>query len=96
MKTLIYSHFIILILLTIACKSKSLTKATTQPNIILIFIDDWAWNGTPVRMDDTMPNSMMPLLQMPNLEKLAAQGMKFRNAYSGAPQCSPSRVTLQT
>jgi len=33
---------------------------------------------------------------MPNLEKLASEGMKFRNAYSGAPQCSPSRVCLQT
>jgi arylsulfatase A-like enzyme len=33
---------------------------------------------------------------MPNLEQLARDGMKFRNAYSGAPQCSPSRVCLQT
>ncbi|KKK69602.1 hypothetical protein LCGC14_2932390, partial [marine sediment metagenome] len=37
-----------------------------------------------------------PVLQMPNVEKLASQGMKFRNAYPGAPQCSPSRVCLQT
>lgn len=74
----------------------SATWAQKKPNIVLIFIDDWAWNGTPVHMDDAMPNSMMPLLQMPNLEKLASQGMKFRNAYSSAPQCSPSRVALQT
>ena len=25
---------------------------TTKPNIVLLFIDDWAWNGTPVAMDD--------------------------------------------
>jgi len=67
-----------------------------KPNIVLLFIDDWAWTGTPVRMDATMPNSQMPLLKMPNLEKLAEQGMRFRNAYSGAPQCAPSRVALQT
>ncbi len=67
-----------------------------KPNIVLLFIDDWAWNGSPVPMDDAMPNSKMPVAQMPNLEKLARQGMKFRNAYSGAPQCSPSRVCLQT
>ena len=70
--------------------------AATKPNIVMLFIDDWAWNGTPVPMDDSMPNSKMPVAQMPNLEKLARQGMKFRNAYSGAPQCSPSRVCLQT
>jgi len=70
--------------------------AATKPNIVMIFIDDWAWNGSPVRMDDSMANSRMPVLQMPNLEKLARDGMKFRNAYAGAPQCSPSRVCLQT
>jgi len=67
-----------------------------QANIVLIFIDDWAWNGTPVPMDEQMPNSQMPVLNMPRLEMLAGQGMKFRNAYPGAPQCSPSRVCLQT
>ena len=71
-------------------------RAQDKPNIVLLLIDDWAWTGTSVRMDDNMPNSQMPLLQMPNLEKLAEQGMKFRNAYSAAPQCSPSRVALQT
>jgi len=70
--------------------------AKSKPNVILIFVDDWAWNGTAIRMDDEMANSKMPVLKMPNLEKLASEGMKFRNAYSGAPQCSPSRVALQT
>ena len=67
-----------------------------QPNIVMLFIDDWAWNGSPVPMDNSMPNSSMPLLEMPNLMKMAADGMKFRNAYAGAPQCAPSRVCLQT
>ena len=66
-----------------------------RPNIVLFFIDDWAWNGSPVPMDDDMPNSRMPVLQMPHVEQLAREGMKFRNAYA-SPQCSPSRVCLQT
>ncbi|QTN32079.1 sulfatase-like hydrolase/transferase [Akkermansiaceae bacterium] len=66
-----------------------------KPNIVLLYIDDWAWNGTPVQMDDGMPNSRMPILRMPNVEKLAREGMKFRNAY-GSPQCSPGRVCVQT
>ncbi len=66
-----------------------------KPNIILFYIDDWAWNGTPVAMDDSMENSRMPALEMPHLEKLAAQGMRFRNAY-GSPQCSPARACIQT
>ena len=66
-----------------------------KPNIVLLYIDDWAWNGTPVAMDDSMENSRMPVLQMPSLESLASQGMRFRNAY-GSPQCSPARVSVQT
>jgi arylsulfatase A-like enzyme len=46
-------------------------------------------------MNDSMPNSRMPVLQMPNVERLAREGMKFTNAYA-SPQCSPSRVCLQT
>ncbi len=72
------------------------TAAEKQPpNIVLLFIDDWAWNGSPVPMDDAMANSRMPVLQMPNVERLAREGMKFRNAYA-SPQCSPSRVCVQT
>ena len=73
----------------------SFTTAREKPNIVMLFIDDWAWNGTPVTMDDAMPNSKMPVVKMPNVEKLAREGMKFRNAYA-SPQCSPSRVCLQT
>jgi len=66
-----------------------------RPNIVLLFIDDWAWNGTPVPMADGVDNSRMPVLQMPNVERLARQGMKCTNAYA-SPQCSPSRVCVQT
>ena len=69
--------------------------AQEKPNIVLFYIDDWAWNGSPVLMDDSMPNSHMPVLNMPNVERLAKEGMKFRNAY-GSPQCSPGRACIQT
>lgn len=66
-----------------------------KPNIVLFYIDDWAWNGSPVPMNDDMKNSFMPILQMPNVDKLAQSGMKFTNAY-GSPQCSPARACIQT
>ena len=72
------------------------TAKSERPNIVLLLIDDWAWYGSSIPMDEGMSNSRMPIIQMPNLEQLASQGMKFRNAYSGAPQCAPSRVCIQT
>lgn len=69
--------------------------ADDKPNIILLYIDDWARNGSPVAMIDDVANAKMPVLQMPNAERLARQGMRFSNAYA-SPQCSPSRVCVQT
>lgn len=79
----------------IFCGSPDAVEATEKPNIVLFFIDDWAWNGTPVPMADGVENSRMPVLQMPNVERLAREGMKFTCAYA-SPQCSPSRVCIQT
>lgn len=69
--------------------------AAEKPNIVLLFIDDWAWNESPVAMNDAIPNSRMPVLQMPHIERLACEGTKFTSAYT-SPQCSPSRVCVQT
>ncbi len=87
-------RYLIACLLVVGAVANALT-AREKPNIVLLYIDDWAWNGSPVAMDDSMENSRMPELHMPNVEKLARQGMKFRNAY-GSPQCSPARVCVQT
>ncbi|TWU18697.1 hypothetical protein Poly21_08630 [Allorhodopirellula heiligendammensis] len=54
--------------------------AAEKPNIVLLHIDAWAWNGSRIAMDDSMPNSRTPVLQMPNVERLAREGMKFTNA----------------
>lgn len=96
MKLRILVVFFTVVLMSSSVSAREPKESNSKPNIVLIFVDDWAWCGTPIFMDETMPNSKMPLLQMPNLDKMASQGMKFRNAYSGAPQCSPSRVALQT
>ncbi|MEM0964923.1 MAG: sulfatase-like hydrolase/transferase [Verrucomicrobiota bacterium] len=66
------------------------------PNIVMIYIDDWAWNGSSVAMDERMANSHFPnIIEMPNLDAMAANGMVFRNAY-GSPQCTPARAAIQT
>ena len=86
---------VLLLLATMLSGGVAIANDVTKPNVVLLFIDDWAWNGSPVAMDDSMPNSHMPILQMPNIERLAREGMKFTNAYA-SPQCSPSRVCVQT
>ena len=70
-------------------------EKTNPPNFIFILADDQGWNGTSVRMNDTIPYSASDFYETPNLEKLAKKGMKFSNAYGSAPVCAPSRYSIQ-
>ncbi|MFM9198140.1 MAG: sulfatase-like hydrolase/transferase [Planctomycetia bacterium] len=58
--------------------------------------DDQGWNGLSVEMASDVPGSRSEIYQTPNLEQLAAQGMRFSNAYAPAPVCSPTRISIQT
>jgi len=85
------------LILAFACLAFAATlKAADRPNIVFILIDDMPWFGTPVRMDADMPASAMAFRHMPNVEKLAAQGMTFRNARAAAGMCAPARCSIQT
>ncbi|MEM6330567.1 MAG: sulfatase-like hydrolase/transferase [Planctomycetota bacterium] len=75
---------------------QAVSSPAGPPNIILIFVDDQSWNGTSVRMDPDDPRSASDFYQTPNLERLAAEGMVFSNAYSAAGVCSPTRAALAT
>ena len=72
------------------------SPAATAQNIVLILSDDQSWTGTSVQMDARVANSMSDLYRTPSLERLAAEGMTFSNAYSPAPNCSPTRMSIQT
>ena len=66
-----------------------------RPNIIFMLSDDQGWNGLSVAMHPDVPGSKGELFHTPNLEKFAAQGMRFSAAYAPAPVCSPTRISLQ-
>jgi arylsulfatase A-like enzyme len=72
------------------------TLPVVRPNIILILSDDQDWNGLSVRMHPDIAESRSDYFETPNLEKFAAQGMRFSNGYAPAPVCSPTRISLQT
>ena len=59
-----------------------------KPNIVVIFIDDMGF-ADPSCFGN-------PLVKTPNIDKLAAQGIKLTNFYVNSPICSASRVALTT
>jgi len=58
--------------------------------------DDQGWTGTSVLMDKNDPRSRSDFYQTPALERLAEQGMRFSQAYSPHPNCSSTRMSIQT
>ncbi|WP_345319322.1 sulfatase-like hydrolase/transferase [Novipirellula rosea] len=83
-----------LLLSSLVCAASS--AAAERPNIVFMMSDDQAWNGLSVPMHPDLEWSKSSIVDTPNLEKLAAQGMRFSAAYAPASVCSPTRISLQT
>ncbi len=71
------------------------SQEQSAPNIVFILADDQGWNALSTRMDPNDPGSGSTYYQTPHLAKLASQGMRFSQAYSPAPTCSPTRHSIQ-
>jgi uncharacterized sulfatase len=61
-------------------------KKAKKPNIVFILIDDMGWSDVGCygnKFNET-----------PNIDRLAAQGMRFTDAYAACPVCSPTRASI--
>src|SRR5258708_2043671 len=56
------------------------------PNLIIILMDDLGWADVGCYGST--------FYETPNTDKLAAQGMRFTNAYAAGPVCSPTRASI--
>ncbi|HSH93385.1 MAG TPA: sulfatase-like hydrolase/transferase [Roseimicrobium sp.] len=72
----------------------SADAAQSAPNFVFLLIDDQGWNGTPVAMIPGKDFSRTSAFRMPNVERMAAQGMTFSQAYAGHPKCECSRASI--
>ncbi|WP_430811075.1 MULTISPECIES: sulfatase [unclassified Carboxylicivirga] len=86
--------FILIALLLSACSSKKANLVAKKPNIIMFLVDDMGWQDTSVPFW-TEKTPLNEKYHTPNMEKLAANGMKFTQAYACAV-CSPTRVSLMS
>lgn len=55
------------------------------PNIIFILIDDLRWDEIDY-----------PFVKVPNIQRVAREGVRFNNAFVTTPLCSPSRASFLT
>ena len=91
-----------ILLLYFSCNSVEFSKEKekqtnpTPPNFILILADDQGWNGTSVKMMHNEPGSKSDYFETPNLEVLAENGIRFSDAYAGAPVCARQGIVFSS
>jgi len=68
----------------------SQTALSATPNIVVIYADDLGYG------DVQCYNPDRGKIPTPQIDRLAAQGMRFTDAHSSSGVCSPSRYTLLT
>ena len=64
-----------------------------RPNIVFLFADDWGRYANCYAALDSHP-TINPLLKTPNIDRVAREGVMFRNAFVTAPSCTPCRSSL--
>lgn len=84
-KTLLLSTLAVVMLLA-SCSQQE--KETKKPNIIYILADDLGYGELGCYGQE--------LIETPNIDALAKNGIKFTDHYAGAPVCAPSRCVLLT
>jgi arylsulfatase A-like enzyme len=89
-KTNLPVKIIVLVVLLLLARLSVLYAAepATRLNIVILLADQWRASATGYAGD--------PNVKTPALDRLAADGISFRNAVSACPVCTPYRATLMT
>ncbi|HAS83685.1 MAG TPA: hypothetical protein DCS43_13690, partial [Verrucomicrobia bacterium] len=72
----------------VLCLADDGTIAAERLNVVLIVCDDLGWRDTAVYGST--------FYETPNIDALAASGMRFTDACSANPLCSPTRASILT
>lgn len=65
-----------------------------RPNVLVILTDDMRWDALGVVQQEQGGQAMFPWFKTPHLDRLAAEGCRFANAFVTTSLCSPSRASL--
>jgi arylsulfatase A-like enzyme len=70
-----------------------LADPAQRPNILFAFADDWGRYASAYGKADG-PGSINDLVNTPNFDRIAQEGVLFRRAFVSAPSCTPCRSSL--
>ncbi len=67
-----------------------------RPNFLFIITDDQRWDALGVVQKEQGTNARWPWFKTPNMDRIANEGVRFRNAFVVHSLCSPSRASFLT
>jgi arylsulfatase A-like enzyme len=70
--------------------------AQRKPNFLFVYTDDQRWDAMGVVQREQGARARFPWFQTPNMDRLAAEGVRFRNAFVTLSLCAPSRAAFLT
>jgi len=70
--------------------------ARDQPNFIFVITDDQRWDAMGMVQREQGQRARFPWFESPAMDRLAAEGVRFRNAFVTLSLCSPSRAAFLT
>lgn len=78
---------------SLSLAGQSLAAEAPKWNILFCFADDWGRYASCYAAVDGRP-SLNQIVKTPNVDRLAREGVLFRNAFVNAPSCTPCRSSL--
>ena len=87
-------HFATLICFAVLFLCTRTANAAERPNILFFFADDWGRYAS-VYANPRMP-SLNDVIKTPNIDRIANEGVLFRNAFVPVASCGPCRASLAT
>jgi arylsulfatase A-like enzyme len=84
------------VLLTVLTCLTCAAATANRPNFLFIYTDDQRYDAMSVVQREQGERGRFPWLKTPNLDRIAAEGVRFRNAFVINALCSPSRAVYLT
>lgn len=92
----IYLFSLLALILTSGKANAQSNVKSAKPNIIFIYTDDQRYDALSVVQDEQGAKARFTWFKTPNLDRIANEGVRFRNAFVINSLCSPSRSALLT